>query len=223
MEQTPPCNPERRGDLDSPNRGFTMIRRIAAAAAMGVFMPGVAPAQSPAPGSPPPAPAAAVAPPAPQAPFRGYRDPLPTNPADPNYHSGAYHSIVRHNPLPNRTAYRQTPASSPGSRTEGSRRDYTSRRPGGVFSTGGAGVNAEYYDEHTLDAPANAHQAPVARFDSGGGPDRAEQIAAQQAGVQRSQLTQNTINTFGTPYAAYGAGYGYGLGLAGGRLYGFPY
>lgn len=200
-----------------------MIRQIATAALLGGLLPNVAPAQSvPASGSTPASPAA-TAPPAASSPARGYRDPLPTNPADPNYHAGAYHSIVRHNPLPSRSAYRPTSALPDGGRSEGQRRDRPATRAGGVFSTGGAGVNAEYYDDHTLDAPPNAHQAPVATFDSGGGPDRSEQLAAQSRGFQRSQLTQNTINAFGTPYAAYGAGYGYGLGLAGGRLYGFPY
>jgi len=140
-------------------------------------------------------------------------EPTPTDPSHPNYHAGAHRSIVRHNPLPRRASYNSYyPYSSPGS-----------SHPSSGFSTGGVGRYAEFYDANTPTGQVDQHPVPVARFDSGGGPDRAEQIAAAQAGQVKARNVQDGINAYGTPYGAYGAGFGYGLGLGGGgRLYGFP-
>ncbi len=153
---------------------------------------------------------------------RGYSDPIPTDPAHPDYHAGAHRSIVRHNPLPRRTSYQSNyPYQNSGNRSS-SASSPASGNTGG-FTTAGVGRAAEYYDSQTLAPPIDYHPSPVARFDSGGGPNRQEQIQAQQAGTQRANNIQNNINTYATPYGAMGAGFGYGLGLGGGRLYTYPY
>lgn len=205
-----------------------MIRRVASALLVGGLLQagalGQAPPQIARPDSPPAPNPPAAATPAPAPAARGYREPLPTDPAHPQYHAAAHRSILRHNPLPRRTSYQSNypyGGSLGGGSPGGNNAAGAVARAG--FSDGGVGRVAEYYDEHTLDAPVNYHPNPTGRFDSGGGPDRAEQIAAQQAGTQRAQLTQETINTFGRPYGAYGAGLGFGLGLSGGMLYNYPY
>ena len=152
-----------------------------------------------------------------------FHEPLTTDPSHPNYHASAHRSIMRHNPLPSRTSYN---SNYPRNRdSESGSSGYTSppRQNEGGFSTGGVGRNAEYYDSHTLDAPIDYHPSPVARFDTGEGPSRQEQIQAYQAGTQRYNSIQNNINAYGRPYGAMGAGFGYGLGLAGGGLYTYPY
>ena len=196
-----------------------MIRRVAYSLALGGLLAPPASAQTPAPAaSTPPAataqPAAAAAPAAATTPAaRSFSQPLPADPAHPDYHAGAQKSIVRHNPLPRRTSYN----AHYNYNSESSSR----ATPG--FSTGGVGRYAEYYDASTPTGSVDLHPQPVARFDSGGGPDRAEQIAAQQNGQVRARNIQSNINAYGTPYGAYGAGFGYGLGLGGGgRLYGYP-
>ena len=81
----------------------------------------------------------------------------------------------------------------------------------GFRNPGGQGRYAEYYapgDEQRL---ANAKD-PVqrAKFDQGGGaPDRAEQIAAYNAGTQRYNSIQRSIDNYARPY------YGYGFGVGG--------
>lgn len=155
---------------------------------------------------------------------RGYRDPIPTDPTHPDYHAGAHRSIVRHNPLPRRTSYQSNyPYQDSGNRSSSSSSSSSSQGSRGGFSTAGVGRVAEYYDDRTLAPPIDYHPSPVARFDSGGGPNRQEQIQAQQAGTQRANNIQSNINAYGTPYGAMGAGFGYGLGLGGGRLYTYPY
>ena len=204
-----------------------MIRRVASALLAGGLLQAGAFGQTPPPVARPATPAAATptatapaatAPAATAPAARGYREPLPTDPAHPQYHAAAHRSIVRHNPLPRRTSYQSNypyGGSSAGNSNSGA-----GARSG--YSDGGVGRMAEYYDERTLDAPVDFHPVGAGRFDSGGGPNRSEQIAAQQAGTQRSQLTQDTINTYGRPYGAYGAGFGFGLGLSGGLLYNYP-
>ena len=93
---------------------------------------------------------------------------------------------------------------------------------GRFANPGGVGRFSEYYTPYTPTSPADARPTRVARFDQGGGPDRAEQIAAFQAGQMRTRNIQNNINAYGRPYGAYGAGLGLGLGLGlyGGGLYG---
>ncbi len=194
-----------------------MIRRVALALLVGGLLETGASGQSTPPliAKPAPPPESSAAPNAANDP-QSFHEPLPTDPAHPNYHAGVQRSIVRHNPLPRRTSYqsnypndRNSPR-SPGARGDG-------------FSNEGVGRSAEYYDDRTLAAPVDHHAVPVARFDSGGGPNRQEQIQSYQAGTQRYNSIQNNIDTYGRPYGALGAGLGYGLGLGGGGLYTYPY
>ena len=79
----------------------------------------------------------------------------------------------------------------------------------GFRNPGGVGRYLEYYP------PGNKLQErgdPVkpARFDQGGGaPDRSEQIAAQQVGVQRENAIMNHIDNYARPSFGYGFGAGY--------------
>lgn len=102
-------------------------------------------------------------------------------------------SIVHHNPYP-----------YPGY--------YQNDDTAGFRNPGGVGRHAEYY-------PAGNHfqveNDPVqrAKFDQGGGaPDRAEQLAAQQIGIQRNNALQQHIDNYARPYF----GYGFGVGGFGG-------
>ena len=150
--------------------------------------------------------------------FRSFREPIPTDPAHPNYHAGAHRSIVRHNPLPRRTSYQSNyPYQGEG--------NSSGTNNGSHYSTGGVGRIAEYYDNRTLAPEVDHHPVPVAGFDNASGaPNRSEQIQAQQAGAQRTSNIQSNINAYGRPYGAMGAGLGYGLGLGGGGgLYTYPY
>ncbi|AMV39156.1 hypothetical protein [Planctomyces sp. SH-PL62] len=81
---------------------------------------------------------------------------------------------------------------------------------GGFRNPGGRGRYAEYFpagdDFHDQTA-----QDPVrrAKFDQGGGaPDRAEQIAAYNAGTQRYNAIQRSIDSYARPY--WGGGFGVG-------------
>ncbi len=82
---------------------------------------------------------------------------------------------------------------------------------------------AEYYDDRTLAPRSTTTPSPSARSTAAAGPNRNEQIQAQQAGAQRTANIQNNINAYGRPYGAMGAGLGYGLGLGGAGLYTYPY
>jgi hypothetical protein len=79
----------------------------------------------------------------------------------------------------------------------------------GFRNPGGVGRHAEYYP------PGDRFQVendPVraARFDQGGGaPDRNEQLAAEQVGIQRGNSIQGHIDSYARPY------YGYGFGVGG--------
>jgi hypothetical protein len=84
---------------------------------------------------------------------------------------------------------------------------------------GGVGRYSEYYTASTPTSQLDLHAMPQTRFDRGGGPDRAEQIASFRAGQQRTANIQNNINAYGRPYGAMGAGLGFGFGLGYG-LYG---
>lgn len=202
-----------------------MFRRIACALLIGGLSQTGASGQTAPPliakpGSPPSSESAAAGSDPATAPSDvSYHEPLPTDPNHPNYHASAHRSIVRHNPLPRRTSYQSNYSHDRGGESSSSS---SSRNPSG-FSTGGVGRNAEYYDDQTLSTPIDHHAVPVGRFDSGGGPNRQEQIQAYQAGTQRANSIQSNINAYGTPYGAFGGGLGYGLGLGGGRLYTYPY
>jgi hypothetical protein len=178
-----------------------MVRhlRIASALLAGGVMTAQAGAQTPAAPAPAPAPAPAAGDP------NQLFPPIPTDPSAPNYHAGAHKTILRHNPLPQRSSYRSSGTQS----QQGSAR---------FSNPGGAGRYSEYYDQRTLDAPVDYHANPVAKFDSGGGPDRSEQMAAQQLGNQRARNIQDHIDAYGRPI-----GFGYGLGFAGGMGYAYPY
>jgi hypothetical protein len=98
------------------------------------------------------------------------------------------------------------------------RRDYQSSQ-GRFENPGGVGRYAEYYTASTPTSQFDTHALPPTRFDKGGGPDRAEQIASFRGGQQRTANIQNNINAYGRPYGAMGAGLGFGFGLGYG-LYG---
>ncbi len=204
-----------------------MIRRMALTFLTGTFLSPLAEAQIAT--APAPAPAASGSPanslrPQPPAanadsnaaagPRTSLFDPIPTDPAHPAYHEGAHRSIVRHNPLPRRVSYAANSDRSAGSSGGQARQS--------GYSNGGVGRYREFYDSNTLAPQVDNHPVPVGRFDTNPDTNRAEQISAAQVGNQRAQTTQNTINAYGRPYGAIGAGFGYGLGLAGGGLYSFP-
>jgi hypothetical protein len=150
------------------------------------------------PQSPPRAELAEVPPPPP-------RPVVASKPEDQSV--AAKRSITRQNPLPHqKTASRVSDSAS--------RRDPLSSE-GRFANPGGVGRFSEYYTANTLSGSPGMHQAYLARFDRGGGPDRAEQIAAFRAGQMRTANIQNNINAYGRPYGAYGAGFGFGLGLSG--------
>ena len=82
----------------------------------------------------------------------------------------------------------------------------------GYRNPGGVGRYLEYYP------PGNEFQVErdpvrVARFGEGGVPDRDEQRAAQQVGIQRYNSIQQHIDSYAHPY---GFGYGFGFGAFGG-------
>jgi hypothetical protein len=190
-----------------------MIRRVVFASILGAAMAAGASAQEPSP---------AVRP-TPQAPpIAALADvpPPPPTPVDAaqlrkDQAASAQRAITRNNPLPARPAANRDPR--PSVQREAALPE------GGFANPGGIGRYSEYYTPFTPLSQAPPHPAPVAGFDRGGGPNRAEQIAAFQVGQTRARNIQNNINAYGRPYGAYGAGFGYGLGLAGGRGYGYPY
>ncbi len=100
-----------------------------------------------------------------------------------------------------------------------SRRDSQSSQ-GQFANPGGVGRYGEFYTANTPTSQLDLHAIPPSRFDRGGGPDRASQVASFRAGQQRTANIQNNINAYGRPYGAYGAGFGFGFGLATGGLYG---
>lgn len=119
--------------------------------------------------------------------------PIPVEPSHPNYYAPAHKTVVRHNPLPQ------------------------SDHSWGVRNPGGVGRYAEYYPPDNKFQNANA-RVPVAKFDTGEGPNRAEQQASQSLGIQRANQIQGNINS----YSRMSYGYGFGLGGGGGGVYGFP-
>ena len=173
------------------------LRRLASALLVGGL--GVAPAAAQTPATPAPKPPSVPPANAPLFP------PIPTDPSHPDYHPGAHRTILRHNPIPQRSSYRTSTT-------------HTSEGSAGYSNPGGVGRYAEYYDPNTLNANVDRHANPVARFDNGGGPSRSDQIAAQQVGNQRSQSIQDHIDAYGRPI-----GFGYGLGFGGGFGYAIPY
>ena len=125
--------------------------------------------------------------------------------------ASAKRSITRPVPQPRRV-------SSSHAADSIARRDSEASR-GRFANPGGVGRYAEYYTANTPTSQVDLLPRSLARFDRGGGPDRAEQIAAFQAGQFRARNIQDNINAYGRPYGAYGAGFGFGFGLSAG-LYG---
>lgn len=84
---------------------------------------------------------------------------------------------------------------------------YTDDSHAGWRNPGGAGRYLEYYPPGDRFQEAG-DPVRVARFDQGGGaPDRAEQLQAQQIGIQRYNSIQNHIDRMARPYIGYGVGY----------------
>jgi hypothetical protein len=188
-----------------------MIRRVVFALLVGGVAAQAASAQNP------PLPPIYPTPQAP--PVRDQADvpPPPPSPAvstrtpDQAKAAAAKRAITRANP-PARRA-------STGSLSDPIARRDSQASQGQFANPGGVGRYAEYYTSNTPTSQLDLHAMPQARFDRGGGPDRASQIASFRAGQQRTANIQNNINAYGRPYAAYGAGVGFGFGLGYG-LYG---
>ena len=186
----------------------------ASAQSTSAMMPPASPSPSPpvmaTPQAPPIAVAAEVPPPPPK--------PAPVPRPDDRAASSvvAQRSIARLNPLPRQASTFQE--------TNRYARREALMDQGRFANPGGVGRNPEYYTANTPISQTDARPVPVARFDQGGGPNRAQQIAAFRAGQLRTQNIQNNINAYGRPYGAYGAGFGFGFGLSGaGGLYGAGY
>jgi hypothetical protein len=189
-----------------------MIRRVVFAFFVGGVLAQSASAQAPSrPVYPtpqaPPIPAAADVPPPPPRPVETTQVKGPAKTAE------ARQVVAQAKPLPRRT--------SVGGADLIARRD-SSASQGRYANPGGVGLYSEYYTANTPTSQFEMHPRPRTGFDQGGGPNRAEQIAAFRAGQQRTANIQNNINAYGRPYGAYGAGIGFGLGLYGG-LYGGGY
>ena len=189
-----------------------MIRRVVFAMLVGVA------ATHPASAQTPPVPLVYPTPQAP--PIRDQADvpPPPPMPVGANRTQDqprvaeAKRAIGRANPPARRASV--GPASDPAARRDSQAGQGRFENPGGV------GRYAEYYTPNTPTSQLDLHAIPQSRFDRGGGPDRASQIASFRAGQQRTANIQNNINAYGRPYGAYGAGFGFGFGLATGGLYG---
>jgi hypothetical protein len=121
---------------------------------------------------------------------------IPTDPSHPDYYEPAHRSVIRHNPLNERYSYNASPDNqAPGF-----------RNPGGI------GRNAEYYpagdkfdNEGVRFKPAQFDQGPAAT-------SRASQIASYNAGTQRYNAIQGSINSYARP--------SFGIGFGGGVFYG---
>jgi len=88
---------------------------------------------------------------------------------------------------------------------------YHGDQSAGFRNPGGVGRYAEYYSGTAAEAAQEAKPDPVhvARFDQGGGaPDRSEQMAARQIGIQRSNAIMNHIDNYARP--------NFGVGFFGG-------
>jgi len=82
----------------------------------------------------------------------------------------------------------------------------------GFRNPGGVGRHAEYYPAGDRFQVEN-DPVRAAKFDQGGGaPDRSEQLAAQQIGIQRNNSLQQHIDNYARP----SFGYGFGVGGFGG-------
>jgi hypothetical protein len=188
-----------------------MIRRVVFASFVVAALADPAQAQGPSkavyptPQAPPIAGLSDVPPPPPK-PVESTRAEDKAKPAD------AKRAIAKAAPLPRRTAAR--------AEVDSTSRNDPMTIPGRFANPGGVGRYAEYYTANTPTSQVDLHPIHPTRFDRGGGPNRAEQIAAFQAGQMQTRNIQNNINAYGRPYGAYGAGFGFGFGLATGGLNG---
>jgi len=112
------------------------------------------------------------------------------------------------------------PAPSPGDVQPYRRRSIVHRYPQqgdnsdnsapGFRNPGGRGRKEEFYQAGDKFQSQEGVKDPVgvAKFDQGGGPNRQEQLQAQQVGIQRGNSLQNHIDNMARPY--------YGVGFFGG-------
>ncbi|WZO96415.1 hypothetical protein EP7_003408 [Isosphaeraceae bacterium EP7] len=121
---------------------------------------------------------------------------IPTDPAHPDYYEPAHRSVIRHNPLNERYSYGGTQDDqAPGY-----------RNPGGV------GRNAEFYPAGDRFQNEGA-KLKAAQFDQGpAATQRSAQIASYNAGTQRYNAIQGSINSYARP--------NFGIGFGGGVFYG---
>ncbi len=166
---------------------MTHIRRLAAMLVISGAVASVASAQTPAP-------AEGQKPADGQKPAEGQKPAnSPAAVAAERQQSYRRRSIVHHYPYPYPEYYH-------GDQTAGFR------------NPGGSGRYLEYYPAGNQLQQGGDPVKP-ARFDQGGGaPDRAEQIAAQQLGVQKENAIMNHIDNYARP----SYGYGFGAGFFGG-------
>ncbi len=156
---------------------MTSFQRAAATLAISAGLTLIASAQTPAPN---PGQGTGVAAPK----TKNSAPPPPRPPTQPLRRR----SIVHHYPYPYPEYYHGDPTAG-------------FRNPGGV------GRYLEYYPPGDQFQNMNRPDpVRVAHFDQGGGaPDRAEQLAAQQIGIQRDQVLMNHIDNYARP--AFGVGF----------------
>jgi len=85
---------------------------------------------------------------------------------------------------------------------------YHGDQSAGFRNPGGTGRYLEYYPAGNQFQVNPAQDAvKVATFGGGGVPDRNEQLAAQQIGIQRYNAIQGHIDRMAQPYMGYGVGF----------------
>ena len=85
---------------------------------------------------------------------------------------------------------------------------YHGDQTAGFRNPGGTGRYLEYYPAgNQFQVNTERDPVKVATFGGGGIPDRNEQLAAQQIGIQRYNAIQGHIDRMAQPYMGYGVGY----------------
>jgi hypothetical protein len=85
---------------------------------------------------------------------------------------------------------------------------YHGDQTAGFRNPGGTGRYLEYYPAgNQFQVNTERDQVKVATFGGGGMPDRNEQLAAQQIGIQRYNAIQGHIDRMAQPYMGFGVGY----------------
>lgn len=143
--------------------------------------------------APPPAPAIPGDTPDPAAVSSKDLEPYPSHVRPQAHYSQHRRSIVQHYPYPYPAYYHNDDAAG-------------FRNPGGV------GRHAEYYPAGDRFQNENDPVRPAKFARGGGAPDRSEQLAAQQIGIQRNNALQQHIDRYARP----SFGYGFGVGGFGG-------